>query len=234
MPVQVDPSGMSTYAMQIANLIGTRPYDVSIYRKAFTHKSMNVKDCQERMEHLGDAVLGFLVTSMLYEKYPKADEGTLTQYKTKIVNGETLAMIGRNINLASFILVDEVASEALNHDKIYEDTLEALIAAIYIDSGLTAAKTFVHKIIKDNLTLDFIERNTNYKEILRMFAMRTKSKQPTYDSAIMDDGYVLCHARFSQGGEDHYEYEAQGIDINKKKAEMQAAQKILFQIGYEE
>ena len=78
---------------RIAGLIGTRPYNLDLYVTAFTHRSVDEVRSQERLEHLGDSVLGLCVTEWLYERYPASDEGTLTQYKAKIVSGDSLAEI---------------------------------------------------------------------------------------------------------------------------------------------
>lgn len=216
----------------ICNLIGgVRPYDLSLYMIALTHKSVLEHENQERMEHLGDSVLGLCVTTILYNKYPTADEGTLTQYKSKLVNGESLAEIGRRMGLYELIIIDPVVSAALNHDRVFEDTLESLIGAVYLDLGFESAFSFVRYILHNFVSLDEIEKDTNYKEMLRRYTMRKKIKQAIYETHINDNGDVECNVQINENGTT---IAASAHGQHKKKAEMNAAYDLLKKIGFED
>ena len=215
----------------ISTLIGIRPYNLRLYVLALTHQSVSAEISQERLEHLGDSILGACVTAILYKKYPDENEGTLTQYKSKLVNSESLAEIGRRLGLAQYILIDPVAAEALNHDRVYEDTVEALIGAIFLDRGFDDSYKFVQKLISEHVSLDEITKDTNYKELARRYAMRKKLKQAQYKTYIDDEGVVSCALTFREGEND---IKTTGYGNNKKKAEMDAAKKLLDILGYEE
>lgn len=220
---------MTSY-LNISNLLGIRPYNLNLYILALTHQSVSSEISQERLEHLGDAILGACVTSILYKKYPQENEGTLTQYKSKIVNSESLAELGRRLGLAQYIIINPVSMEALNHDRIYEDTVEALIGAIYLDRGFNDAYAFVQKLISEHMSLDEITKNTNYKELVRRYAMRKKLKQAQYSTYINNDGVVTCMLTFVEDTQ----INTIGYGSNKKKAEMDAAKKLLDILGYED
>lgn len=213
----------------ISNLLGIRPYNLSLYVLALTHKSVSTENSQERLEHLGDSILGACVTAILYRKYPYENEGSLTQYKSKIVNSTSLAEIGRRLGLAQYIIIDPVHAEALNHDRVYEDTVEALIGAIFIDRGFDDSYIFVQKLISEHLSLEEITKDTNYKELVRRYAMRKKLKQAQYKTHIDDKG-VSCELTFWED----VDIKTIGYGDNKKKAEMDAAKKLLHILGYEE
>ena len=133
----------------IEKLVGTKVNNLAIYQKAFTHKSALkryiLNESFETLEFMGDSVLGFLVTKLLFDKYESRQEGFLTKARTKLVRGNMLASIARRLELDKWILMDEKGiRNGWNHnEKVLEDALEALIGAIYLDLGLLHTKKFV-------------------------------------------------------------------------------------------
>lgn len=113
--------------------------DPVLLRRALTHRSAS-NDNNERLEFLGDAVLGQVVADYLYREFPDADEGQLTRTRALLVNKETLASVARAINLGDKIVLGEgeLKSGGWRRDSILSNTLEALIGAIYLDGGLDA------------------------------------------------------------------------------------------------
>jgi len=168
---------------QIQKMLGgIKVKNVAIYQQALVHKSIfkavkrytgpNLQSYltqhNERLEFLGDSVLGLVVANYLFHKYPDRDEGFLTRVKTKIVNGAQLAKIARSIGLGQHILLSNHVESIKGRDsqKILEDAFEAFLAALYKDLGFDAVNSFIVDVI--NRTLDFEELlvQDNYKDML--------------------------------------------------------------------
>jgi ribonuclease-3 len=160
---------------QIQNILGMKIKNVTHYRRALVHKSIykavkrysGEKPLQEylvqhneRLEFLGDSVLGLIIANYLFHKYPENDEGFLTRIKTKLVNGVQLSKLARKINLGDYILMSNHVQniKGRNSQKILEDTFEAFLAAIFKDLGFEAVNSFVTSLID---TLDFTEVFSN-------------------------------------------------------------------------
>lgn len=178
--------------------------DINIYRKAFVHKSYitrkneNFKDgnvncpkdviplqeeSNERLEFLGDSILNMVVASYLYERYPDQDEGFLTKIRTKLVNGKMLAELSKNVGLYKYILLSKQIeqNEGRFNSNILEDTFEAFIAAIFLDSILDNAKDWIINIIETHLDFaTLIKSNTNYKDIFLKYYQQNYSYIPKF------------------------------------------------------
>lgn len=211
--------------IKLQELIGdsVKPRDLKIYVEAFIHKSA-YKDMgysQERLEHLGDSVLALCVTHLLFRKYPNETEGTLTKMRTNIVNGNTLAYIGRQMKLDELVIFNKVASNVLSNDRTFEDTFEALIGAIYLDLGFEEAMKFVSDKIEKHFDSEMLLSDTNYKEILRKILNRHKMQAAQYVTDN-NDGVFCC--KLYCGGILFAESEG----TSKKRAEMEAAHSTLL------
>ena len=139
--------------------------NINIYKEAFTHSSLEKVNnvCNERLEFLGDSILSAVLTEYLYNKYPQANEGVLTKYRTKLVNGATLAEISKKIGIDKLLAVSKRIT--VYNKRMLEDAFEAFIGALFIDQGVEACKLFIMSIIKLIDTGD-INQDTNYKDIL--------------------------------------------------------------------
>jgi ribonuclease-3 len=195
-----------------------RPMDLAFYNEAFIHKSASKSFgmSQERLEHLGDAVLSLCVCHMLYERHPRESEGVLTRMRTRLVNGKTLAIIGRAMGIEKGIVVDTLASNALYHDRIFEDTFEAIVGAVYLDQGLDAAKYFVATQYDMHINPDEMNQDTNYKDMIKKATHKTAMQAPRYN-VTNNDGVFHCNLMI---GNDIY---GQGDGNTKKQSEMEAA-----------
>lgn len=158
-------------ASAIKNIVGSKPLNLSLYRLAFRHVSVSkefksgVKISNERLEYLGDAVLGTIVAEYLFQKFPYRDEGFLTETRSRIVNREALNQVGQKIGLPK-IVESEMDGKVPNSFKsLYGDTLEALIGAIYLDRGYYFCKKFINKrLINPFFDLDnIITTTSNFK-----------------------------------------------------------------------
>lgn len=120
--------------------------NLSNYYRAFTHGSTGEDDYQ-RLEFLGDRVLGLVISHQLYSRFPKEPEGRLSQRLNLLVSGKTCADVARNIDLPTFIILGKQARDdgARDSDNVLGDIMESLIGAIYLDQGLEAARSFIEK-----------------------------------------------------------------------------------------
>lgn len=169
-----------SYVKSLRNLLGFKPKDVSIYVLAFTNKSADIHICydipqgnNERLEFLGDAILDAVIGELLYKRFPTADEGFLTQMRTKIVNGKKLTELSKKMKLNELMFIK--SSKKIS-ERIYEDAFEALIGAIYLDRGLKYAKQFVsQKIMVEHIDLNKLRfEDTNYKSQIIEWSQKHK------------------------------------------------------------
>ena len=124
---------------KISKILGFKPNSEIYYKHAFTHRSSNITDenghpiSYERLEFLGDAMLGSVIAAHLYKKVPTGDEGYLTKMRSKIVSREHLNELGRDFNLVQFI--ESKVNPSHFGDNIHGNLCEAFIGAIYLDKG---------------------------------------------------------------------------------------------------
>jgi len=205
--------------------------DLSLYVEACTHKSAEVSNgvCQERMEHLGDAILSAAVTDLLFTRYPLSDEGILSRLRTKLVNGSTLASIGRRMGVDKVLIVGPTGAGAVYHDKVYEDTLEALVAAVYMDLGFDSAKTFVKDVILRHVKPEYLMIEDNYKEVLRRYTVKNRMYAATFAAHTEGNETTCTCTVHTHEGPMH----GTAREQTKRRAEMEAARDLLVQLGYD-
>ena len=128
----------------VRGTLGHEARDLDLFERALTHSSLG-RHSYERLEFLGDRVLGLVVASVLYERYPTESEGQMSRRYNALVARETCAEIGREIGLPKLIRVGKQAREdrASESDNVVGDVVEALIGALFVDSGLEAAQRFI-------------------------------------------------------------------------------------------
>lgn len=126
--------------------------DSSLAALALTHRSAG-RPNNERLEFLGDALLGAIVAEMLYEAHPKATEGEMSRLRAQLVNGQALAGMARELELGEHLKLGsgELKSGGFRRDSILADAFEALVAAIYLDGGFDACRNAVHGLFADRL-----------------------------------------------------------------------------------
>lgn len=163
--------GKKFYSL-IKKITGVKPKNISYYHLAFQHKSLMCKDKlgqplnNERLEFLGDAVLGSVVAHELFRRFPCLDEGLLTKMRARIVNRNNMNHLALKMGLDKIIRTQPLNDLAQTH--IPGDTLEALIGAIYMDLGHKKATSFIYRKILSEQT-DFskiAEHDNNYKSLL--------------------------------------------------------------------
>jgi len=131
----------------LAYLLPEKPTDIELYNRALTHGSTGQPDYQ-RLEFLGDRILGLVISEMLYRRYPDEAEGRLSHRLNALVAGSTCAEIARQINLNTYIRLGKQARDdgAQQSDNVLGDAMEAIIGALYLDQGLEAARGFIERL----------------------------------------------------------------------------------------
>ncbi|WP_371195789.1 ribonuclease III [Glaciecola sp. SC05] len=157
--------------------------DKVLFEQALTHRSA-YKDHNERLEFLGDAVLGLCIAEMLYEKFPLQPEGKLTRMRSNLVKGDTLASIARELDLGSLIRLGsgEMKSGGHRRDSILADAVEALLGAIYLEAGLEATKQSIAKLF--NSRIEKLDPNLQIKDNKTQLQEYLQSRQlplPEYE-----------------------------------------------------
>ena len=154
-----------------------------LLKSALTHSSgaENRLASNERLEFLGDAILGALVCEMLYEKYPKLLEGDLTQIKSVVVSRQTCARVSTKLGLGDFIIVGRgISTETQFPSSLLSNTFESLVAAIYLDGGTQCARQFIARNLDAEIDLAHLGRGSlDYKSMLQQTIQREKGTTPT-------------------------------------------------------
>ncbi len=271
-----NPSNIPLDKDVLERMIGFKIKDMSVYQNAFVHKSYCKKvetqttnsdgiaveiiecppdcmelqdDSNERLEFLGDSILGAVVTSYLYKRYNK-DEGFCTKLKTKLVNSSTLAKLSLHLGLEKYVIISKHVEEKCNgrsNPRILEDLFEALIGAIFLDfnrydislegttfsagMGYHVAEKFIINILES--TIDFtqlIKHDYNYKDIILRYYQREFHITPKY-STIKVEGppneRLFTMAVFSPENK----IVGMGKERSKKRAEQLASRVALKYYG---
>jgi ribonuclease III len=216
-------------AKSIHQTLGISPINITLYKLATQHSSVakeNIpghKESNERLEYLGDAVLSAVIADYLFKKYPYRDEGFLTEIRSRIVNRESLNLLGKNLGLNDIVVYNDTRKHAQAYKSILGDTLEAFIGAVYLDKGYRFTRNFViKKLLLPHLDIDkIIEVNPNFKskviewahkneKTIRFEVLRVKESKHFKEfisQVFIDD------APFGKG-----------TGFNKKRAEQEAAE----------
>lgn len=208
----------------IADTLGKPPGDIDRYRRALTHSSFNNED-YERLEFLGDRVLGLAMATWLYEMFPRDPEGRLSRRLNALVTGEVCAEVARELGVPAQLRLGKQARAdgAVDSDNVLGDAVEALIGALYLESGLNAASAFVRRAWGDRVSrMD--EAPKHPKSALQEWSALHGRKPPAYTLVSRIGPH---HApRFvvaASVGEVH----AQAEGSTKQEAETAAAAKLM-------
>ena len=210
--------------------------DKLLLNNALTHKSYLRKSefhgNNERLEFLGDSVLGFTVAEYLYKNYKDLPEGELTKIRANVVCEECLYKVALKIGLGERIYLGkgEEHSDGRRRPSILSDALEAVFAAIYLDGGIDSAKKVILNLLKDEIEVNVKRRNIkDYKTVLQEFVQKGNAFAPTYE--IIDekgpDHDKIFTATVSLDGN----VIGQGSGRTKKDAEKEAAKVALSKLG---
>ena len=178
---------------------GFSPKNISLYQQAFFHSSISVKRSgtivsNERLEFLGDAVLGAIIAEYLFKMFPYKDEGFLTQLRSKIVNGQSLKELALKFGF-NYFLKASLTKDEKTKSSAYGDAFEAFIGAVYLDMGFNTAKKFViSKIVKIHLDVEeLVNTNEDYKSQLQIFCQKNKF---TLEYRLIGEDRVGSHKHY--------------------------------------
>ncbi len=188
----------------------------------------------ERLEFLGDAILGFVVCDALYNQYEDYLEGDLTKIKSVVVSRQTCAKVSKSMGLQEFLIVGKgMASNPTVPNSLLADVFESLIAAIYEDGGFDESRSFIERHMLPEIELAVAgETGGNYKSTLQQLAQREFGSTPVYQ--LIDEkgpDHSKCFKISAQVGGNRYE---PAWGRNKKEAEQRAANNALSEIKGEE
>ncbi|MBF90299.1 MAG: ribonuclease III [Flavobacteriales bacterium] len=220
-------SKKSSFEKKLYTVLGYYPKNRELYRQALTHKSYKKRGGlhNERLEFLGDAVLGFVVGEILYQKFPKGNEGFLTQMRSKIVSRKTLNKLALEIKLNKLVRYHKSAA----HQSLYGNALEALVGAIYLDKGHHKVAEFIQKtLLLPHLDLnDLTKEVVSYKSKILEWGQQNKKKTifKVLESTGKDHKKLYKVALLLEG-----EKLGEGTGSSIKRAEEQAAQKAQSQL----
>jgi len=218
----------------IKSVTGYSPKNIALYVQAFNHssalnKSQEVKISNERLEFLGDAVLGAIVADYLFNIFPLKDEGFLTQLRSKIVNGQTLKELSLKFGFNTYLKGSLTREEKLK-SSAFGDAFEAFVGAVYLDLGYLKTKKFViTKVVNMHLDISsLVKTNEDYKSQLQIYCQKHK--------------YVLEYRLLSEEKKGNQKLFAVQVYIdekpyirfesyNKKMAEQKAAQLTLNELN---
>lgn len=221
------------------------------YINALTHRStlkefVCPKGSNERMELLGDSIINFIVTDMLYKRFPHQDEGFLTRVRTKLVRGSSLHDWAVKHNLEELILMNSKALEQNwnTNAKKLEDTFEAIVGALYLDIGMSGCKAFLLRIINDVVDFDEAVKDNNYKDILmrRMQMVHSEMVNSNINKTQYGTDIMPQYSVIDTFGEDHQKIFKVAVSIDgkvlgtgqatqKRQAEQHAAYQALCEMG---
>jgi len=219
------------FFIQIKNIVGYKPSTISYYEKAFTHRSMNIRDEQgipinyERLEFVGDAMLSAVVASHLFNEVPQGDEGYLTKMRSKIVSREHLNELGKVLHLID--LVESKIPKDSFGNNIHGNLFEALVGAIYLDKGYRYCERFIFdKVIIPHVDIEQLEGKViSYKSLLIEWCQKEKK---TFDYQVYDDTGNDQLRHFSVKLSINNKIIAKARATSKKKAEEKASKRAFF------
>jgi len=219
------------FFLPLKEILGFKPKSKSLYIKAFTHRSMNLRDKKgnamnyERLEFVGDAMLSSVIAAYLYEQVPHGDEGYLTKMRSKVVSREHLNELGKDLGLIE--LVQSRIAKSNFGNNIHGNLFEALVGAIYLDRGYKFCEKFIYKrVILPYVDIETLEgRVISYKSLLIEWCQKEKN---TFDYNVYEDtgNDELKHFSVKLSINDKVVSKARAT--SKKKAEEKASKRAFF------
>ncbi|PIE83019.1 MAG: ribonuclease III [Candidatus Contendobacter odensis] len=217
---------MKQTSASLHDLLGYTFHQAELLEEALTHRSFSANN-NERLEFLGDALLGVVMAEYLYQQYPDASEGDLSRLRASLVKGETLAGLARDLSLGQYLHLGlgEIKSGGGRRSSILSDAMEAVIGAVYLDSGFDACHGFILRLYQKQLAqLDNASTLKDPKTRLQEHLQAQQKSLPVY--SVLD-----VH------GEPHTQqftvecivenYQTVAVGSNRRKAEQEAARQML-------
>ena len=219
------------FFIQLERILGFKPKNIELYKKAFTHRSMNMRDEKgipinyERLEFVGDAMLSSVIALHLYNEVPQGDEGYLTKMRSKIVSREHLNELGRELNLIE--LVESKIPKGNFGNNIHGNLFEALVGAIFLDKGYGHCESFIYKnVINPHVDIEKLEGKViSYKSLLIEWCQKEKK---AFNYNVFEDTGRDELKHFSVRLSINNKVIAKARATSKKKAEEKASKRAFF------
>lgn len=216
----------------LLNILGFTPKNPDLFIQVFTPRSAHRKDIKgslvnyERLEFLGDAMLGAVIAKFLYNTAPSETEGYLTQMRSKIVSRKHLNQIGKDLNLIDYIDSDIKENHSLSQH-IEGDIFEALVGAVFEDQGYNVTEKFIHRIVINKyVDIKKLEKRiSSYKSFLFEWAQKEKKvvEFNTFEENNAEDIIIFVSVIRLDG-----QIVGKGRGTSKKKAEENAAKRVYY------
>lgn len=217
---------------QLEKILSHRIKNQDYYIQAFTHRSAlddkKFKISNERLEFLGDSLIGFIIATELFENFQNKDEGFLTKARANFVNKNSLYDAAIRIDLIHFLNMNQelIGASSVGMKTVLADAFEALVGAIYLDLGMDVTKNFINKyLFAPNLKLGLHLTDENYKSQLLEYTQAVKIETPRY-FVVREEGPEHDRIFTVQARVENNVY-GEGRGRNKKSAEQQAAKDAL-------
>lgn len=200
-----------------------------LFKMALTHRSAGAKN-NERLEFLGDSILGFVIAQKLYDRFSEASEGSLSRLRASLVNETSLAELAREHKLGDYLLLGqgEMKSGGFNRNSILSDALEAIMGALFKDQGIAACQQWIEALFEKKLRDLSLDDNAQKdpKTRLQELMQAKRMDLPEYSLVSMagpsheQTFKVQCSVKL-------IEETSMGVGISRRKAEQMAAEKML-------
>ncbi len=219
------------FFLGMTKILGFKPRNLRIYKKAFLHRSANKRDKKgnplnyERLEFLGDAMLGTIISKHLYLEVPAGDEGYLTKMRSKIVSRKHLNELGKDLDLIRY--VESKIPKAHFGDNIHGNVFEALVGAIYMDRGYNYCEKFIYeRVIIPYVDIEQLEGKViSYKSLLIEWCQKQKK---AFDYNVYEDTGNDAMKHFAVRLSINGKVMAKARATSKKKAEEKASKRAFY------
>lgn len=219
---------------QLAKTLGLQFNQPELLITALTHRSVGANN-NERLEFLGDSILGFVIAQKLYDAFPTASEGALSRLRASLVNQDSLATLARKHNLGDYLILGsgELKSGGFRRDSILSDALEAIIGALFIDQGIEACQKWILLLFTEKmaeLTADNWKKDpkTQLQELMQSRGVELPEYQLVTMSGLphAQSFKITCRTRL-------IDKVSTGSGASRKKAEQSAAEQMLILLQQE-
>ena len=217
---------------QFQKKIGYFFSDIALLKEALTHKSVKKNAHNERLEFLGDAVLDLIVGEYLFKKFPHSPEGELSKMRASMVNEKAFARVARFLNIGKelFISQSEEQNNGRNKDSILSNAFEAVMGAIYLESGLERVREIMHKLLKEAYEeINPQSLSSDYKTTLQELTQALFGVTPEY--VVLDSKGPDHDKEFLIGINIADKNYGQSVGKSKKEAQQNAAKIALEILG---
>ncbi|WP_295392121.1 ribonuclease III [uncultured Thiodictyon sp.] len=222
---------MTTDSRRLARVLGHSFARLELLQQALTHRSAGAVN-NERLEFLGDALIGFAVAESLVDRFPQADEGTLSRMRASLVKRESLAQLARGLQLGDYLRLGtgELRTGGHTRDSILADALEAVLGAVYLDGGFARAQTVVANLFRTPLEqLDDARASKDPKTRLQEFLQAHRRPIPDYEVLTVGGTQHAQSFTVSCVLPDDRRY-SRGEGSSRRRAEQAAADAMLTQL----